>query len=380
MVQEHVALADHGEDVGGRRRLDLAELARRLGDELALLEVVAVEAVQRPQPGQVQRTGEPEDLELVDAELADEQLEHVRVDGLLDLEPHGRAEPAAHELALERLQQVLRVVLLDLDVLVAGDAEGVGLLDLHAREQGVQVRGDDVLERHEPGRADLDEPRQQRRHLHAGEQLGAGDRVAHDDGEVEGQAADVGEGVRGVHGERGEDREDLGVEEELDLRLLGRRELVPAEHLDALRLEVGQHHVAEQVGLLALQLVGALPDVLEHLARRVAAGRPDGDAGGDAPLEAGHADHEELVEVAGEDGEELGPLEDGQLVVLGELEHPLVEGQPRQLTVEEPVDRQPLVDGDGGGRRRERGGGGSRSAAPAASAASWSSVDRPTAG
>ena len=37
--------------------------------------------------------------------------------------------------------------------------------------------GDDVLEGHEAGRAHLHEPREQRRHLHAGEQLGAGDRV-----------------------------------------------------------------------------------------------------------------------------------------------------------------------------------------------------------
>ena len=279
------------------------------------------------------------------------------VDRLLDLEAHGRAEPTAHELALQRLEEVLGVVLLDLDVLVARDAEGVGLLDLHAREQGVQVRGDDVLERHEAGRADLHEARQQRRHLHAGEQLGAGHGVAHDDGQVERQSADVREGVRGVDGQRSEDREDLRVEEELDLGLLGGGELVPAEQLDALCLEVGQHDLAEQVGLLALQVVGALPDVLQHLAGRVPAGRPDRDAGGDAPLEAGDPDHEELVEVAGEDREELRPVEDGQLVVLGELEHALVEGEPRQLTVQEPVGGQPLLDGDGGGRRRERGGG-----------------------
>ena len=75
----------------------------------------------------------PHDLLGADAELADEQVEHVRVDRLLDLEAHGRAEAAAHELALERVQQVLGVVLLDLEVLVARDAEGVVLQDLHAR-------------------------------------------------------------------------------------------------------------------------------------------------------------------------------------------------------------------------------------------------------
>ena len=39
------------------------------------------------------------------------------------------------QLLLERLEQVLGVVLLDLEVLVAGDAERVVLQDLHAGEQ-----------------------------------------------------------------------------------------------------------------------------------------------------------------------------------------------------------------------------------------------------
>ena len=52
-----------------------------------------------------------------------------------DLEPDRRAEPAPGQLALQRLQQVLVAVLLDLEVGVAGDPEQVVLDDLHAREQ-----------------------------------------------------------------------------------------------------------------------------------------------------------------------------------------------------------------------------------------------------
>ena len=68
-----------------------------------------------------------------------------------------------------------------------------------------------------------------------------------------------------------------------------------------------------------------------------AGGGAHGDAGGDPALEAGHPDHEELVEVAGEDRQEPHPLEQRQVGVLGELEHPLVEAQPGQLAVEEAV-------------------------------------------
>ena len=99
------------------------------------------------------------------------------------------------------------------------------------------------------------------------------------------------------------------------------------------------------------QLVAARPDAIEHLARHQAAGGRDRDAGRDPPLEAGDAHHEELVEVAREDRQEPGALEQRQLAVLGELEDALVEGEPGQLAVQEPVVGQRLLDArqDGGG-------------------------------
>ena len=57
------------------------------------------------------------------------------------------------------------------------------------------------------------------------------------------------------------------------------------------------------------------------------------EAGVDLVVQAGHADHEELVEVVG-DRAELHPLEQRHVRVLGELEHAVVELQPRQLAVE----------------------------------------------
>ena len=51
----------------------------------------------------------------------------------LDLEPDGLAEAAPAQLLLDRQQQVVRLVLLDREVGVAGDPEEVVLHDLHAR-------------------------------------------------------------------------------------------------------------------------------------------------------------------------------------------------------------------------------------------------------
>ena len=60
-------------------------------------------------------------------------------------------------------------------------------------------------------------------------------------------------------------------------------------------------------------------------------------AGGDLVLERGHPDLEELVEQLGEDGEELGPLQQRHAVVLGQVEQTGPEVEPRLLPVGEAL-------------------------------------------
>ena len=81
----------------------------------------------------------------------------------------------------------------------------------------------------------------------------------------------------------------------------------------------------------------AAPDGFEHLARRQSAGRAHGDPGGDSALKAGHTHHEELVEVAREDRDELRAIEHGQVGILRELQDAIVESQPGELPIEEAV-------------------------------------------
>ena len=63
----------------------------------------------------------------------------------------------------------------------------------------------------------------------------------------------------------------------------------------------------------------------------------DGNAGAQLALEAGDANHEELVEIVGGDGEEADPFEQRMGVVVRLLEHPAVELEPRQLAIDEPL-------------------------------------------
>ena len=191
------------------------------------------------------------DLGLGDAELADQQVEHVVVDVLGDLEPHRRAEPAPGQLLLQRVEEVLGVVLLDLEVLVAGDPEGVVLAHLHAGEEVLQVGRDQVLERHEPRLVRVGVARVHRAERRPWSSIGTkrgssggtltrakcsllGLGVDHDDGQVEREAGDVGERVRRVDGQRRQHREDLLAEHHAQPLLLGRRQLVPADERDAL--------------------------------------------------------------------------------------------------------------------------------------------------
>ena len=90
-------------------------------------QVGALEVGDDVEAAQVERRRQPVDLRAGDAELAHQQVEHVVVHVLLDLEAHRRAEPAPGQLLLQGGEEVLGVVLLDLEVLVAGDPEGVVL-------------------------------------------------------------------------------------------------------------------------------------------------------------------------------------------------------------------------------------------------------------
>ena len=68
----------------------------------------------------------------------------------LDLEPDRLAEAPPAELLLDREEEIVGLVLVELEVRVAGDPEEVVLEDLHAGEQEVEVRLDDLVEQHEP--------------------------------------------------------------------------------------------------------------------------------------------------------------------------------------------------------------------------------------
>ena len=253
----------------------------------------------------------------------------------MDLEADRPPEAPAGELGLDRLEEVSPLVLLDLEVGVAGHPEGVVADDLHAREQLAEVGGDDELERDETLTVGHDdEAGKDGGHLDPGEASHPGLGVAHGDGEVEREVGDVGERVGGIDREGGDDGEDPVPELAVEIGpVLVVEGLVPGE-LDPRRGELGSDLVEEDPARPHVLALGGVPDGRELSGNAHAVDRDASDPVGELLLEPRHPDHEELVEVRRPDGEEARPLEERELPVLGEGEHPAVEIEPRKLAVE----------------------------------------------
>ncbi len=175
MVEQHVAFGQHLEQVGPGR-----QPGRDEGGPGLRLEVGSVQAGQLAQPAEIDRHVEEIDAVLGDADLGDEHLEQLGGDAGGHLEADRLTEPPAVQLELDGGREVLRVVLVDGEVGVAGHPEDVVLGDGHRREEALQVGGDDLLDRHQPvpvGQGD--EAGQEGRHLDPGDPLLAGRRVDH---------------------------------------------------------------------------------------------------------------------------------------------------------------------------------------------------------
>jgi hypothetical protein len=266
------------------------------------------------------------------------------------------------QFALQRDAQVLHLFLVHEQVAVARDAELVGAEHLHAREQlahvGMQHRGQE----HETVRAagdarrQLHHARQHARGLHdRGARLAAERILALElDREVERLVQHARERMRRVQADRGEHRHHFTEEVRAHPFLLRWRPVVATQEADALGGELRQQLVVEQPVLALDQLVRALRDHREQLARRNAVGLGTDRAERDLLLQPADADLEELVEVARHDAQVAQAFEQRVLRVLRFLEHTRVERELAQFPVQEMVRRRQALLLHRGGARAAR--------------------------
>ncbi len=336
MVDEDVALAHRREDVGG---LAVLALQDRLGDpgEGTVAQLgEAGDADDVPEVVHAEDAVDLVDLLVADLEGGHEPVAEARLEAAGELEPDHLAEAAAADLVLDRLPDVVGLVG-DVVVGVAGDAEEGVAEDLHPREERLQVAGDHLLHGDEadPVRERHEAPQQLLRHLDPGEDLALDRlRVAEHDEQAQREVGDVGEGPAHAEHQRRQGREDLPVEEQIELATIVGGGLLVGDDPDPVLAERGAQLLLE-AGRQALPL---LDDLLAHRLDLLGGAHPVGattlDRGLDLVVEAGDADHEELVQVRLVDRAELDPLEQRKLVVLDQLQDAVVEVHPGGLAVE----------------------------------------------
>jgi hypothetical protein len=285
--------------------------------------------------GQPEQAGHLDDLLERDVELAREQAPEVGRHLRRDDQRHHRAEAPLAQRVLQLLDEILGV-LLEIEVGVAQHAKRVVADDPHAGEEHVEVRRHQLLERqHRPAAGHRHEARQQaRRHLDAREAQLAVLGIAQLDGEVEAEVGEEGERVRRIDGERRQHREDLVAEQRRQRRAPLAVEVAPGGDAQALVAHHGQQ-LAGAARQRAEEAPRALADAVELLARVQPVGRARGHTVAQQLRQARDADHEELVEVVGGDGEEAHALEQRRALVERLGEHAIVEVEPRELTIGE---------------------------------------------
>jgi len=331
VVQEDVALAQGGEDV-------FTVLERRAvdGGEGGELEVGALDVDEALDAQEVERAFEPEDVFAGEVEVVAEGVVNGVGDALFDFEADGGAAAEVAQLGLDGLEEVFGFFLVDVEVAVAGDAEGVGAGQPVAGEELAGAQLDDLGQENETldlaGLVGIEahEAREDARDGEDGDELLDVERG--DD--VERLVAELGKRVRLVEGERGEHGQHLLFEISLHPVELAGGELVGVFDDDALFGERGEELLVPAAVLVLDEGCDDGVDAAELLAGAEALGDGLGRSVFHLLDEAGDADLEKLVEVGAEDGEEADALEERVAVALGLLEDAAVEGEPAQLAVE----------------------------------------------
>ena len=147
---------------------------------------------------------------------------------------------------------------------------------------------------------------------------------------------DKGERMCRIDGKRRQHRENLFEKAHLDPGEFLFRYFLRFQQADA-RFPQLLEQFRETALLIAHQRVRHVVHAVELLGHRHAVRAHSLDAGPHLPAQTRDANHVELVEVGGRDGEEAQPLQKRMVGVFRFLQHTLIEGQPGQLPVDEAL-------------------------------------------
>ena len=333
MVQQHVAGGNDAEQVVLLQGSRLAGRERR-EEQIGALDQLDDLGI----APQVDRTVDPVAVLFVQVEFLAQALGHFGADVGGHFQPHAMAPGALTQLVAEGAAQVGHFFLVHEQVAVAGEAERALRADGEPGEQLAHEALDDGRQQHDAVRhaghlgGHLEGDGQHARRLHDGQARAAAEGVAavqlH--GEVECLAGDARERMGRVQGDGGEQRLDLAHEDLIGPVAQGIVPLGREEDLHALGFQGRQDVAAQHLVLAFDQLARADGQRGNAGACR---GRQRGVASGDF-LQLGHADLEQLVEVAGDDGDVAQPFQQRSVGGFGQRQHAAVEGDDALLAVQ----------------------------------------------
>jgi hypothetical protein len=249
---------------------------------------------------------------------------------LCEFETNGGSSISLLEFFLDREEEVVGFLFVDIEFTVSGDPGGPGTMDFHAWEN----LGDEVADQfgekdelpwvgafsregNQAGNAtgNLDEGV-------AGGFLVAGFRVKND--KVDRFIEKLGKGVTGVDGEGGKDGENIALELFASPGDLGFVQLLNGAEVNALLGKGGEEGFVEELVLVGNHAEDPCADGGENFGGAETIGPVNITSVVDELLEGGDADFEELVQVRTDDGEEFEPFEERLGRVLSLFENALI--------------------------------------------------------
>ena len=147
MVQQHIALLESGEHVGRLRRFDLGEMGMSVGEKGGYLSSARSMSAKENRPRRSSGSGQGRLPALISSSLISNSSILGSMSSSTSSRTGGRPTLRRSNSFSRASSRFLGVVLLDLDVFVAGHPERVVSHDLHAAEQLIEVMSDHILQR-----------------------------------------------------------------------------------------------------------------------------------------------------------------------------------------------------------------------------------------
>ena len=198
--------------------------------------VKAVETVNLHQYGEIQRSRDLIDV-LLQMQLLLEDFQQSLIHAVLHLKTDGLSPLPLFQLLLDLLEKIRRLILLDCQVSVSHDTEGVSAHNVIIQEELVDVLLYDLLEQNDllrpAARRQLHDPVEHRGHLHGGKlQLLLAVLLSDKGSDIQRLIPDERERSRGVHRHGRQNRINIFFKVLIDIEcLLGCQILMSADDL-----------------------------------------------------------------------------------------------------------------------------------------------------